>query len=147
MESRELQLYQSPFIDPLNSKVVRLLFESPSSEKDPIPNFYLYVWLNRDNMSLESFQAVLNNQLSYTWRSSGHRHIGEIGREPINRVIRGVTDMDDNAENIVSFKEFFSAITQTHFNHLLRGIEGIVNGQVTAYDLHDDEKECFQNLL
>lgn len=123
----ELRLYKQLYREARDPSRVRLLFEGKAPAgpgSDLRGDFYLFVWL-RDKRYVESFQAVLNDDLVFSYGGPGNISIGRITDNPVKRSIQsgGVSENENRR-----IRQALSAMRNRDFPDLMTKITGVAGG-------------------
>ncbi len=141
-----LRLYRVPYFDPIDTGLVRLLFEgtvSVSSEERSRVKFYMYVWVNRSRR-VTGFQAVLDEELTATFKEATPLIFGKIGRNPVNRSI----EESEEPEIRDSLARAVEGMANPEFPELIEWSARLIRREPVpkSYDLNEQESREFITL-
>lgn len=139
-----LQLYKTPYSDPMCPNLIRLLFEGkvPTERGTGESDYYIYVWITNGGY-LRGFQAVLGNKISFAYHVPSKRSFGVLGHDIINR---GVTQKEspEERERIISA---MNCMSNRSFPILFEHIKKLVNGEdISEVKLSFKEMKTFSKI-
>ncbi|MBD3319763.1 MAG: hypothetical protein GF350_01565 [Chitinivibrionales bacterium] len=142
----KLRLFKDLYRDPMKEGVVRLLFEgihAPLEKKERFNDFYIYVWIDSGN-ALESFQAVLDDEIVLEARKSGAISFGQIVTEPFNRTIKVSKSLQKRKRMV----RIMANLRNEYFPDLIKEVGRIVReDRVIPVKLSDEERKVFEKLM
>ena len=141
----ELRLYKESYRETADPGRVRLLFEGkapPGANEGPMRDFYLFVWL-RDSRYVENFQAVLADDLVFSYAGPHRVSIGRITDSPVKRAVQGGVSETDKR----SIREALAGMHSRDFPDLVNKIAGrAAKGLNCDMQLSAAEQRLFRQL-
>jgi len=138
-----LRLYKKPYREPQDDSRTRFLFEAAPFEKysSGLPvDFYLYVWV-RECRVIDSFQAVLGDELVMNYTRGKGIRVGLSGRQPFNRTVATVADIESRKR----LRAVMCVLLCSHFQEMLCKVSDIACRKPDDVD-HDlsarEQREC-----
>lgn len=144
--SMMLRLYRVPYFDPIDSDLVRLLFEGmvtgESADRARIP-FYMYVWINSARQ-VTGFQAVFDEEMTATYKAPSVLTFGRIGQNPVNRTIEEC----EESETRESLARAVAGMSNREFSDLVDWSARLVSGETSpnCYTLNHRESRELSTL-